>query len=80
MKSKLTDSQILDFANKEWEKDYIYLQNLCLQLGYSQKEIHGDSYYVPGIKCLADMIFAKVDKKHIIEKKVDDPKQTSFNF
>jgi len=43
----------------EWAETHTYLQNLCRKLGYSKKDVEGDSYFTPDIIDLADMIFAK---------------------
>ena len=52
--------KILTMANEEWADDHTKLQELCLKAGYSEKEVYGDSYYVPGIVCLGEMLFKKI--------------------
>jgi hypothetical protein len=52
--------KILSLANDEWADDHTKLQELCLKAGYSEKEVYGDRYYVPGIVCLAELLFKKI--------------------
>lgn len=44
---------------QEWAEDHTYLQNLCRKAGFSEEEVEGDTYGVPGIMDLADMLFSK---------------------
>jgi hypothetical protein len=45
---------------RDWAEDHTHLQDLCLKAGYSPEEVYGDSYGVPGISDLADMLFEKI--------------------
>jgi hypothetical protein len=44
---------------RDWAEDHTHLQDLCLKAGYSPEEVYGDSYGVPGISDLADMLYEK---------------------
>lgn len=48
---------------KDWADDHDYLCQLCERAGCPEKEIMGDSRYVPGIQDLADRIawYRKID-------------------
>lgn len=50
---------------KDWAEDCTHLQKLCLKAGYSEEEVYGDSYYVPGIMDLADMLFERLEELEI---------------
>ena len=61
LQKELDDTKkILSNANDEWAEDHTKLQELCLKAGYSEKEVYGDRYYVPGIQCLAELLFNKI--------------------
>lgn len=47
---------------EEWAEDHTYLQCLCKEVGYSEDEVEGDSYGVPGIQQLAKMLRDKITK------------------
>ena len=47
-------------ACNDWAEDHTHLQNLCRDVGYSKDEVEGNSYHVPGIAELADMLRAKI--------------------
>ena len=58
---KLTRISCLD-----WAEDHTYIENLALKLGVPESKVKGDSYGVPGITDLVDMIV-----EHHTGKKVD---------
>lgn len=43
-------------CNADWAEDHTHLQNLCIQAGISSAAVNGDSYGVPGIIELAEML------------------------
>ncbi len=47
-------------SNREWSEDHSFLQDLCKKAGYSDIAVYGDSYGVPSIQDLADMLFDKI--------------------
>lgn len=63
---------ILNNVNSEWVETHTYLQNLCRKLGYTEKDIDGDTYFVPDIIDLVDMIFAKTPEG--VKEKLDREK------
>jgi len=63
---------ILNNVNLEWAETHTYLQNLCRKLGYDEKDIEGDNYFVPDIIDLVDMIFAKTPEG--VKEKLDREK------
>ena len=50
-------------SNREWAEDHSALQELCKQAGCSDYAIYGDSYGVPGIQALAQLLFDKIGKE-----------------
>jgi hypothetical protein len=46
-------------ACEEWAADHTHLQNLCRAVGRAEHEVEGDSYYVPSISELADMLYCE---------------------
>lgn len=60
LKPLATTKKSLQVACNEWAEDHTHLQNLCREVGYSEDEVEGNSYGVPGIKELADMLRAKI--------------------
>ncbi|MCK9154735.1 MAG: hypothetical protein M0P12_01325 [Paludibacteraceae bacterium] len=44
----------------EWAEDHSHLQKLCLEAGYDAGEVYGDTFGVPGIQDLADMLFKRI--------------------
>ena len=48
---------------QEWAEDHTYLQNLAKKIGVSPTKVEGDSYSVPGIQELADMIVEYLTRK-----------------
>lgn len=42
--------------------DHRYLTNLCEKYGFSEQEIHGDSWGVPGIQELADLLDRRIQE------------------
>lgn len=60
LEDQLTKVQsLLTTSSVDWAETHTYLQSLCRKLGYTEKDIEGDSYFVPDIIDLADMIYAK---------------------
>jgi len=61
LRSKLTQ---LEHINKtscdDWAEDHTHLQKLCRAAGCTEYEVEGDSYGVPGIIDLADLLAAKL--------------------
>ena len=47
-------------ACEEWAEDHTHLQNLCRAAGCTEHEVEGDSYGVPGIIQLADLLRDKL--------------------
>lgn len=45
---------------EEWAEDHSFLQELCKKAGYGDHAIYGDSYGVPGIQDLAQLLFDKI--------------------
>lgn len=41
---------------REWASDHTHLQSLCLKAGIGNDVVNGDSYGVPGIEDLANML------------------------
>ncbi len=52
----------VELCCEEWAHDHSHLQDLCRKAGYSEQEVEGDSYGVPGITDLADMLFKRIEK------------------
>ena len=48
---------------QDWADDHTHLQKLCREVGYSDDEVDGNSYGVPDIIELADMLRAKIIDK-----------------
>lgn len=46
-------------ACEEWAEDHTHLQKLCREAGCTDDEVEGDSYGVPGISDLADLLQTK---------------------
>lgn len=55
-----------------WAEDHTHLQNLCREVGYSEDEVEGNSYGVPGIMDLADMLRSKIPPSDSPNDKVRD--------
>ena len=49
----------VDTLCRDWAEDHTHLQDLCLKAGYSPEEVYGDSYGVPDVSDLADMLYEK---------------------
>lgn len=47
---------------EEWAEDHTHAQQVAMSLGYTKEQVEGDSFYVPGIKDLINMIAEKVKK------------------
>lgn len=47
----------------EWAEAHTYAQNVAMSLGYTKEQVEGDSYGVPGIETLIDMIAEKARAK-----------------
>ena len=47
----------------DWAEDHSHLQRLCREVGCTEKEVEGDSYGVPGIRELADLLRRKSQNK-----------------
>jgi hypothetical protein len=52
------EESLIKYQCMDWADDHTYLQGLCVKLGYSKEETEWDGYSVPGIKELADKLFA----------------------
>lgn len=61
MDEKITDlGKLFKIACQEWAEDHTYLQELCLKEGLTEDEVYGDSYGVPGIQDLVEMLVRKI--------------------
>lgn len=60
LKPVATVKEGLKMACNEWAEDHTHLQNLCREVGYSEDDVEGNSYYVPGIIDLANLLRAKI--------------------
>jgi hypothetical protein len=47
---------------EDWADDHTHLQDLCIKAGIPADEVHGDSYGVPGIQELSNLLAAKIDQ------------------
>lgn len=63
---------LLTTSSVEWAETHTYLQNLCRKLGYDEKDIEGDNYFVPDIIDLVDMIYNRTAEG--IKEKLDQQK------
>lgn len=52
--------EISRMSSVDWAEDHTHLQNLCRKAGATEREVEGDSYGVPGIMELADLLFEKL--------------------
>lgn len=46
----------------DWAEDYTYAQTVAKRVGVPAEKVEGDSYGVPGIQDLIDMIAARIPK------------------
>ncbi|MEM6884061.1 MAG: hypothetical protein AAF571_03455 [Verrucomicrobiota bacterium] len=44
----------------EWAEDHTHLEELCKKAGCTDYEVYGDSYGVPTIQDLADLLYSKI--------------------
>ena len=73
LEDQLTKVQsLLTTSSVDWAETHTYLQNLCRKLGYDEKDIEGDNYFVPDIIDLADMIYNRTAEG--IKEKLDQQK------
>lgn len=56
-RAKLARQIAIGHSNSlDWARDHTHLQKLCRERGFSEFEVEGDSFGVPGITDLADML------------------------
>lgn len=53
-----------EIANQDWAEDHTCLQNLCLKAGIAESKVLGDSYGVPCIQDLAEMLVEKLREEN----------------
>ena len=80
LRAELTKSEAATKTHcLDWAEDHTHLQELCLKAGFSEDEVYGDSYGVPCIMDLAEMLSARLAQvaaerdalaKHVAEMKV----------
>ena len=44
----------------DWAEDHTYAQTVAKRVGVPEEQVEGDSYGVPGIQALVDMIAARI--------------------
>lgn len=55
--------KLLKQSCDDWAEDHTYLQETAKRIGIDSKRIYGNSYGVPGIQELVDMIVEHLSKK-----------------
>lgn len=54
------EKRIQESTTLDWAKDHTHLQELCLEVGLSEKQVYGDKFGVPCIQDLADQLRARI--------------------
>ena len=77
LKKQVAEKQkIIEYMCLDWAHDHTYVENIAKKLGIPQDRIEGDSYGVPGIIELVDMIVEKIPPSTLVWMKSDDNKKS----